>query len=136
MVAVFAALSWMFRAAAIPSFDPFSDASANGGTGYQNQSPLYHQRNALGESWVEWNGGTTTSAIICTNLGLTYGGFPIGFPTPVSTASVYLPGQVDHAGGISGLSAALTRRWQPIQCNLRTNRIYACFCCRCRISAI
>ncbi len=124
-----AALSWMFRVNALPSFDPFADATGFGGTAYANQSPLNHQTNALRESWAQWNGGVATSAVTCTNIGLNYGGFPTGYPTPLLSNAVYLPGQVDHAGGLSGLSAALTFS-QAVMAdtnNLKTNRIYASF---------
>ena len=129
LVVVVVALSWIFCANALPSFDPFSNATVSGGTGYLNQTPLYHQRNALGESWAEWNGGTITSAVICTNYSLAYGGFPVGFPSSSLPNAVYLPGQQDHTGGVSGLSTALTFS-QPVTAdlnNVQTNRIYTSF---------
>lgn len=102
------ALLCAFPARALPSFDPFSDASASGGTTYANGDPLYHQVNAMGERWAKWNGNTTSFQVTCTNLGLSYTGFPSGFLEPSLTNAVYLPGQADRAGGGAGLSAALT----------------------------
>jgi hypothetical protein len=128
IILVLTTLSWLCRVHAFPSFDPFTNATSYGGTAYANQSPLCHQVNALAETWAAWNGGTNTAAVICTNISLNYGGFPVGFPTTPANA-VYLPGQADHAGGISGLSAALTFS-KPIGTdidNLATNRIYASF---------
>src|ERR1700734_433524 len=101
------ALSCLFRAWGLPSFEPFTDATASGGTSYSNGSPLYHQTNALGEWWARWNGGDTTQYIPCTNTGLTYGGFPAAFPAAPAANAAYVPGNDDHSGGISGQQAAL-----------------------------
>lgn len=124
-----AALIFPMGAVALPTFEPFADATSSGGTAYANGAPLAHQTNAGSESWSQWDGGTYSYAVICTNAGLSYGGFPPVFPAPSPTHAVYLPGQMDHAGGYSGLSAALTfshsitadpNHWA-------TNTIYASF---------
>src|SRR5207253_195912 len=55
--------------------------------------------------------------------------FPAAFPAPSPTNAVYLPGQADHAGGVSGLSAALnlSKVIGADPNHLATNRIYASF---------
>lgn len=129
LLPVLANLGGTFSSRALPSHDPFANATSYGGTAYVNQAPLSHQINALHESWAQWNGGSASFVVVCTNNGLSYAGFPSGFPATSSTNAVYLPGQSDHAGGLSGLSAALTFS-QPIgrdSNNLATNRIYASF---------
>ncbi|MGH7951086.1 MAG: GH92 family glycosyl hydrolase [Limisphaerales bacterium] len=45
---------------ALPTLEPFADATASGGTAYANGAPVPHQTNALGESWALWNGGTSS----------------------------------------------------------------------------
>lgn len=126
---VLATLSWTFYGQALPSFDPFTNATNFGGTSYANQAPLFHQVNALRETWAQWNGGSASFVVVCTNNGLSYTGLPSGFPPISPTNAVYLPGQADHVGGLSGQSAALTFS-QPIGPdpeNLATNCIYASF---------
>lgn len=117
------------RVFALPTFEPFSDATASGGTAYATGAALCHQTNSLGEGWAQWNGGTTSSGVSCTNAGLSYGNFPAAFPAASPTNAAYLPGQVDNAGGVSGLSAALnlSRRIQADPNNLATNKIFASF---------
>ncbi len=107
-------------AVALPTFEPFA---------YAPGAALSHQTNALGETWAQWNGGTATSRVLCTNANLSYGGFPSNFPPPSPTNAVYLPGNLDHSGGLAGLSAALTfsRAIQADPLNLQTNSIYASF---------
>jgi hypothetical protein len=116
------------RTWALPSWEIFTNAAANGGTAYLNGAALYHQTNSFGEGWANWNGGGSGSFVFCAKSNLTYGGFPAAFPAPASNA-VYLPGQVDHAGGVSGLSAALnfSRLISADSNNLATNRVYASF---------
>ncbi len=118
-----------WRSWALPSFEPFSNATSAGGTTYANGAALYHQTNALAEGWAQWNGGTITSWVMCTNTGLNYAGFPLGFPAPSLTNAVYLPGTADHAGGVAGQSAALVFS-KPVSADpagLVTNVIYASF---------
>jgi hypothetical protein len=57
----------------LPSFEPFMDATASGGTAYTAGSGLYHQTNALGESWSLWNGGSgsTVAQVMCVSSNLT-----------------------------------------------------------------
>jgi hypothetical protein len=54
------ALSRVIRAAALPAFEPFPDATAAGGTPYASGAPLNHQTNASDEAWAQWAGGSTT----------------------------------------------------------------------------
>jgi len=119
-------LTWAW---ALPTFEPFANATANGGTAYANGAPLAHQTDATGEIWAQWNGGNMAYTVICTNTGLSYGGFPAGFPSPSTTNAVYLPGQVNLAGGAGGLSAALTfsKAIGADTNNFTTNAIYASF---------
>jgi hypothetical protein len=95
---------------ALPTFEPFVNATASGGTAYANGAPLCHQTNSMGEGWAQWNGGTTTSWVSCSN-------------------AAYLPGQADNSGGVSGLSAALnlSRSIRTDTNNLTTNKIFASF---------
>ncbi len=115
-------------ACGFPSFEPFTDATASGGTAYTAGSGLYHQTNALGESWSLWNGGSGSSVaqVMCVNSNLTYTGFPAGFPAPPVSPAVSLPGT---AVGASGYSAALqlSRAVAADPNNLVTNKIYASF---------
>lgn len=114
---------------ALPTYEPFSNATASGGTAYANGTSLYRQTNASGESWAEWNGGSAASWVACTNSGLSYAGFPAWFPAPSLTNAVHVPGNSDHAGGISGLGAALTfsKAVTVDPYNLLTNSVYASF---------
>jgi len=115
-------------ASGFPSFEPFTDATASGGTAYTTGSGLYHQTNALGEGWALWNGGSGGSAaqVMCVTSNLAYTGFPSGFPTPPASRAVSLPGT---AAGVSGYSAALGLSQALIADpnNLVTNEIYASF---------
>ena len=115
---------------AVPSYDPFADARASGGTAYTNGGTLYHQTNAFGEGWALWNGGSgsATAAVKCINNGLAYAGFPAGFPAPSPTNSVLVPG-LDQGVNASGYSAALmfSRSVAADANNLVTNKIYASF---------
>jgi hypothetical protein len=118
----------MVQAWALPSWELFTNATANGGTAYLNGAALFHQTNSFGEGWANWNGGGSGSFVFCAKSNLAYAGFPAAFPGPGSNA-VYLPGETDHAGGISGLSAAvnLSAVVNADPNNLTTNRIYASF---------
>ena len=129
LITVLLALSGLASAWGLPSFDPFADARGNGGTAYANGAPLYHQTNALGESWARWDGGSATYQVTCTNSGLSYSRFPAAFPSPSPTNAVRLPGQVDYAGGLSGQSAALTfsRAVADDATQTVTNVLYASF---------
>src|ERR1039458_8541127 len=111
-----------------PSFEPFTDVTASGGTAYTAGSGLYHQTNALGESWSLWNGGSggLAAQVMCVNSNLAYAGFPTGFPAPPASLAVSLPGT---AAGVSGYSAALQLS-QAVAAdpnNLTTNKVYASF---------
>ena len=111
-----------------PSFEPFTDATASGGTAYTAGSGLYHQTNALGKGWSLWNGGSGSSVaqVMCVNSNLAYTAFPAGFPTPPAFHTVSLPGT---AAGVSGYSAAL-QFLQAVAAdpnNLATNKVYASF---------
>jgi Pectate lyase superfamily protein/Right handed beta helix region len=115
-------------ASGFPSFEPFTDATASGETAYTAGSGLYHQTNALGESWSLWNGGSGDLAeqVMCVNSNLAYAGFPAGFPAPPASLAVSLPGT---AAGVSGYSAALQLS-QAVAAdpnNLATNKVYASF---------
>jgi O-glycosyl hydrolase len=115
---------------ALPTFEPFANATASGGTAYANSATLVHQTNSNGEGWAQWSGSElAASGVSCTNAGLSYGTFPAAFPPPSPTNAAYLPGQVDNAGGFSGLSAALnlSKSVQADPNNLATNKIFASF---------
>jgi len=59
------------RTSALPSFDPFADATANGGTSYTVGSTLTNQFNpALFAPWYSRGGsfGSTTPLIVSGNL--------------------------------------------------------------------
>ena len=65
------------RTSALPSFDPFADATANGGTSYTVGSTLTNQFNpALFAPWYSRGGsfGSTTPLIVSGNLS--YPGLP------------------------------------------------------------
>ncbi len=113
---------------AFPSFEPFADATGNGGTFYAAGAALYHQTNAWGEGWAQWNGGSgsVTAAVSCMASNLNYTGFPPGFPAPPTENAVLLPGT---ASAVSGYSAALqfSRTITADPNNLATNKIYASF---------
>ena len=116
-------IAWGF-----PSFEPFTDATASGGTAYTASSGLYHQTNALDESWALWDGGSGSAAaqVMCVNSNLTYTGFPAGFPAPPASRAVSLPGT---AAGVSGYSAALQLS-QAVTADpnsMATNKVYASF---------
>ena len=74
------------RAVALPSFDPFADATANGGTSYANGSQLGHQTNGLGEGWASVGTSSSGTAVIIVNSNLVYSGFPADFPAPSGNA--------------------------------------------------
>ena len=111
-----------------PSFEPFTDATASGGTAYTAGSGLYHQINALDEGWSLWNvgSGSSVAQVMCVNSNLVYTGFPGGFPAPPASHAVSLPGT---ASGASGYSAALqlSRAVAADPKNLVTNKTYASF---------
>jgi fibronectin type 3 domain-containing protein len=112
---------------AFPSFDPFTDATASGGTAYSSGVPLYHQTNAFGEGWAQWAGasGSSSAAVLCVSGGLVYAGFPSGFPVPPA-AAVSLPGS---SSAVAGYSAALQFS-SPVTAdpqNRTVNKIYASF---------
>lgn len=100
------AASGLGRAWGLPTLEPFADATASGGTAYSPGAPLYHQTNALGESWARWNGGTATYLVACTNTGLSYGGFPAGCPPPSPTWPIF-----DTDAGPGATSALLPGAW-------------------------
>jgi len=114
---------------ALPSYEPFMNATAAGGTTYSNGATLYHQTNAMGDWWAHWNGGSTTQFIPCTNIGLAYSGFPAAFLTPPATNGTYVPGNDDHAGGTSGQQPAyiFSKIIKADPNNLVVNAIYASF---------
>ncbi len=61
---------------ALPSFDPFADATASGGSSYANGAVLWGQTNAAGEIWWGLNNTGTGPAVVMTNINLTYPGLP------------------------------------------------------------
>ena len=87
-----------------PSFEPFTDATASGGTAYTTGSGLYHQTNALGESWSLWNGGSgsTLAEVMCVNNNLAYNGFPADFRAR------------RHYGVRAARPSSFRKLWQPI----------------------
>jgi hypothetical protein len=123
LLAALVPVAWGF-----PSFEPFTAATASGGTAYTAGSGLYHQTNALGEGWSLWNGGSGSSAaqVMCVNSNLAYTGFPGGFPAPPASHAASLPGT---AAGVSGYSAALqlSRAVGADPNNVATNKVYASF---------
>lgn len=114
-------------ASAFPSFDPFTSAIGSGGTSYTPGSELYHQTNAMLESWSLWNGGSgsSTAEVECVASNWAYSGFPAGFPAP-PPAAVSLPGT---ASAVPGYSAALqfSRAIGADPNNSVTNEVYASF---------
>lgn len=114
-------------ASAFPGFDPFTSAAGSGGTFYAPGAGLFHQTNAMLESWSLWNGGSgsSTAQVTCVASNLIYSDFPAGFPAPPA-AGVSLPGA---ASAISGYSAALqfSRAISADPNGLATNKVYASF---------
>src|SRR5580704_6313939 len=113
-------------ALAFPSFDPFTSATSSGGSSYAAGAALYHQTNALGEGWALWSGanGSSSAEVSCTSTGLTYSGFPAGFPPPPRMNSVSLPGTSADASGYS-TALQFSHSVSADTNNLVTNKIYA-----------
>jgi hypothetical protein len=118
---------------AFPSFDTFTSAVGSGnGTAYADGAFLYHQTNAFGDGWAKWNntggGANANYGVDCTNIGLSYSGFPANFPAPPAANSVWLPGSALLGSTQQGEEAAL--QFPPILAdpnNLATNKVYASF---------
>src|ERR1035438_7410067 len=62
---------------AFPAFDPFTDATAGGGTSYAVGSTLAGQTNAMGQYWYGINtNGSAVNALKVTATSLSYSGLP------------------------------------------------------------
>ena len=59
-----------------PTFEPFTDATATGGTSYPEGSNIGGQRNALGDRWYNVFTSANTNSVYLTNSSLTYSGLP------------------------------------------------------------
>src|SRR5438309_1868247 len=52
---------------AFPSFEPFADSTASGGTSYASGATLAGQVNASGEGWVAIGTSATGASVVLTN---------------------------------------------------------------------
>jgi hypothetical protein len=84
-------------ALALPSFDPFADATAGGGTAYIAGDNLAGQIDANAEKWFGIGTTNTGAAVVLTNVALT---MPAGLPASTGN-SVKLVNQIGPGGRLN-----------------------------------
>ena len=111
---------------ALPSFEPFADATGTGGTSYANAAPLAGQINAYGEKWYGIATGQPGASVVLTNVSLAVSnGMPASSGSAVVLVNQLGPGARFNVGTNSTASPMTLFYSAFIQVNDATSLIVA-----------